>query len=287
MTYKATIYKVMIASPGDVATERKLIREILQDWNFIHSEDKKVVLMPVGWETHSYPEMGKRPQGIINKQMLEGCDLLVAVFWTRIGTSTGQSISGTVEEIERHINSRKPVMIYFSSAPVRLDSVDDNQYRALKEFKKGCYEKGLVEDYESISEFREKFSRQLAQNINNHPYFSTENKDNESIKDLDDVSGKTNIPTLSNEAKVLIIEASNDSSGVVLKLAVTSGIHIQTNDKQFVKSRDPRSRAKWEGALKELCDYGLMEERGHKGEVYGVTNEGYRIADYLKSIQEN
>lgn len=41
------------------------------------------VLTPIGWETHSTPDMSDRPQALINKQLLKTRDLLVAVFWTR------------------------------------------------------------------------------------------------------------------------------------------------------------------------------------------------------------
>ena len=65
------------------------------------------MLLPVGWETHATPAMGDRPQAIINKQILAGCDLLVAVFWTRLGSPTGAAASGTVEEIEEHLQRRQ------------------------------------------------------------------------------------------------------------------------------------------------------------------------------------
>ena len=80
MSYKANIVKVMIASPIDVAQECRVIRDVLQEWNAIHAEDRQVVLMPVGWETHSFPDMSDRPQAIINRQLLKHADLLVAVF---------------------------------------------------------------------------------------------------------------------------------------------------------------------------------------------------------------
>jgi len=165
MPYDARVVKVMIASPGDVSTERQIVREVLNEWNCIHSEDRGLVLLPIGWETHSTPQMGDRPQAIINEQVLADCDLLVAIFWTRIGTPTGNAVSGTVEEIEEHLHAGKPAMLYFSSAPVRPDSVDEEQYRALKEFKQECFKLGLVEAYESLGEFRDKFSRQLSQTI--------------------------------------------------------------------------------------------------------------------------
>ena len=94
--------------------------------------------MPVGWETHSSPEMGDRPQAIVNRQVLADCDLLVAILWARLGSPTGEAPSGTVEEIEEHLAAGKSAMIYFSTAPVRLDSVDSEQYSALLEFKESC-----------------------------------------------------------------------------------------------------------------------------------------------------
>src|ERR1039457_1398145 len=155
----------MIASPSDVPQERRIARDVISEWNTIHAKDKRTVLMPVGWETHSVPDTGDRPQAIISVQLLKDADLLVAMFWTRIGTPTGASRSGTVEEIEEHIGAGKPAMIYFSSAPVRPDSIDNDQYSALQVFKESLRARGLFEQYESLSEFRTKFARQLAQTI--------------------------------------------------------------------------------------------------------------------------
>src|SRR6266542_3337212 len=124
MSYRAKVVKVMIASPSDVGAERQVIRNVIQEWNNAHAEDKNIVLMPVGWESHSAPTLGGRPQAIINKQVLADCDLLIAVFWTKVGTPTGKAVSGTVEEIEEHVKAKKPAMIYFSAAPFPLDLVD-------------------------------------------------------------------------------------------------------------------------------------------------------------------
>ncbi|MFH0808929.1 MAG: DUF4062 domain-containing protein, partial [Pseudomonadota bacterium] len=89
MSYDARVFSVMIASPGDVEDERKIVADVIYEWNAVHSRNRKIVLLPVGWESHSSPEMGGRPQEIINRQVLDKCDLLVGVFWTRLGTETG------------------------------------------------------------------------------------------------------------------------------------------------------------------------------------------------------
>lgn len=127
MSYSALVFNVMIASPGDVASERSIIREVIHEWNVVHSRARNIVLLSIGWESHSSPDMGRKPQEIINSQVLDKCDLLVGVFWTRIGTPTNGYASGTVEEIEKHIETGKPAMLYFSSQPVVLDTVDLNQ----------------------------------------------------------------------------------------------------------------------------------------------------------------
>ncbi|MBF4232785.1 DUF4062 domain-containing protein, partial [Vibrio anguillarum] len=135
--------------PGDVSSERAIIRDVIYEWNAVHSESRNIVLLPVGWETHSSPEMGGQAQEIINNQVLDRCDLLVGVFWTRIGTPTTEYASGTVEEIEEHIKSAKPAMLYFSSQPVALDTVEPEQYAQLKAFKESCQNRSLYESYDS------------------------------------------------------------------------------------------------------------------------------------------
>ena len=93
------------------------------------------------------PQSGVRPQKAINRQIVRGSDILVGMFWTRLGTPTASYASGAVEEIEEHVKSGKPAMLYFSSAPAPLDSVDAEQYRALKTFRDSCKPRGLFSTY--------------------------------------------------------------------------------------------------------------------------------------------
>ena len=161
MTYDAKVFRVLISSPSDTVQERKAIPEVIYSWNSVHLEKFKVVLLPVLWETHTTPIMGDRPQEIINKQIVNNSDILIGTFWTRIGTKTEKAESGTVEEIEEFIKSNKPVLLYFSSRPVELDSVDQEQYNRLKTFKEKCKKEGLIENYSDLSELRTKLSRHL------------------------------------------------------------------------------------------------------------------------------
>jgi|LSQX01.3.fsa_nt_gb nucleoside 2-deoxyribosyltransferase len=272
MGYSATVLKIMLASPADVLKERQVARSIISDWNVVNAEDRRIVLLPIGWETHASPQMGDRPQAIINRQMLKDCDILVAVFWTRLGSPTGTAQSGTVEEIEEHVAKGKPALIYFSSTPVRPDSVDNDQYSALLEFKESCRQRGLVEEYDSLEEFREQFSRHLAQTVIRE-FTSELNTD----VDMQIHS----VPTLSSEARELLLEAANAPDGVVMMLDALSGIIIRTNKRKFGEYGDARSEAKWRRVVTELASGGYIEDRAGKGEVFFVTDQGYEAADSL------
>ncbi len=278
MSYDAKVFNVMIASPGDVASERAIVREVIYEWNAVHSNSRNIVLLPIGWETHTSPEMGDSAQSIINRQVLDQCDLLIGVFWTRIGTPSEEFASGTVEEIEKHIDTGKPAMLYFSSQPVAVDSVDMDQVAELKKFKESCQPRGLYEPYDSHSDFKEKFYRHLQLKLNQHQMFSAITPEN--ISEV--VASHTDIPSLSNEARVLLKEASLDPNGTIMQVRALNGTSIQTNRKNLIGSNERREIAKWESALEELINNDLVVERGHKGQVFHISNLGYQIADMIE-----
>lgn len=278
MSYSATTFNVMIASPGDVASERAIVRDVVYEWNAVHAAARKIVLLPIGWETHSSPEMGAPAQQIINQQVLNRCDLLVGVFWTRLGSPTTKHSSGTVEEIEEHITLNKPAMLYFSSQPVAIETVDLEQIQRLQAFKQSCQSRGLYEGYDSHADFKEKFYRHLQLKVNEHPLFKVSERE---LINAPVVESKIRIPPLSQEARVLLKEASTDRSGVIIHPRSIGGAVIQTNGKNLIPSEDRREIARWEDALEQLKSHRLIADRGYKGEVFEITNLGYQVADMV------
>jgi hypothetical protein len=273
---------------SDVAAERQVVREAVHYWNEILADDRRVVLFPVGWETM----MGDRPQAVINKQVLKDCDLLVAVFWTRLGSPTGEAASGTVEEIEGHRKADKPTMIYSSNAPVRPDSIDEAQYRALRELRAYCEANGLIETFESMSELQDKFRWQLFQlvlsrwaNAGLDQTASGAAKSDEldiekEAKWYARATVSDRPPMLSDDAWALLREAAKDKHGTILRTRTMSGLSVGTNGREFVEDRqNPKVEARWESVVRELVDEGLIQDRGYKNEVFAVTHKGYAAAE--------
>jgi hypothetical protein len=165
MVQKGYIVRALIASPSDVARERQIIPEVIAAWNAAHSYARSTIIEPVRWESHAVPLQGDRPQELINQQLVEQCDFLIGVFWTRLGTDTGMAPSGTVEEIEQFLEAGKPVLIYISNQPVALDSVDKEQWEKLKAFKAEMRTNGLQTEYSDPAQFRERLTHDLVKVI--------------------------------------------------------------------------------------------------------------------------
>lgn len=161
MSFSATVFNVLIASPSDVPKEREAIANCLRQWNALHSQETQKVLLPVMWESHSAPSMAGRPQSVINAQVVKQCDMLIGAFWTRLGTPTGEEDSGTVEEIKEFLRLRKPVMLYYSEADIPRSQIDLKQLERLEAFKQSIRDKGIQEQYSSIEELRSKLFSQL------------------------------------------------------------------------------------------------------------------------------
>jgi len=283
MAYTATIIPIMIATPGDVSEERKVITEVIHDWNDVNADYAKALLIPVGWQSHSSPEMGKRPQEIINTQLLDKCDLLIAVFWTRLGTPTGEAASGTVEEIEKHVNAGKPAMIYFSDKPASPSTIDEKQYAKVQEFKEKCNKWGLYAQFDNIEMFRKILSKQLQIKIINNEYLQKEIKSYglPTNHETNVFEEKTNFfeNDLSEDHKIMLKTAAH-GNGTILKIQNLVEQHFQISG-HSLGSQDKKYFAKWENVLEQLISNGYVSEKGYKGQVFELTHKGW---DYAGSI---
>src|SRR5439155_5092108 len=153
------------ASPSDLAEERQTATEAVYEWNAQHATAESVVLLPVKWETHATPESGVRPQAAVNRQLARECDILVGMFWTKIGTGTGVAESGTVEELDKFVAAGKPALLYFSRRPIDPNEIDPKQLKKLKSFKHATYKRALVGSFSGVDELRQTLLRDLIHQV--------------------------------------------------------------------------------------------------------------------------
>lgn len=161
MPFGATTFRVFIASPSDLAEERVAAMEAIYEWNAQHAANEGIVLLPLRWESHATPQTGIRPQAAINASLVDTADILLGLFWTKLGTATGAALSGTAEEIDRFVAAKKPALLYFSNRPLDPSKLDLSEQRRLRSFKAATYKNALVGSFRSVGELRTLILRDL------------------------------------------------------------------------------------------------------------------------------
>ena len=135
MSKTITVYDVLISCPGDVSPFVEIIESAIGKFNNFYGRENDVILRPISWKNNAFPQFGSHPQKILDRQIVDKSDFAVAVFWSRFGTVTEDYGSGTEEEIERMLDDKKQVFLYFLDKPVQLSRVDVSQYMKVQAFK--------------------------------------------------------------------------------------------------------------------------------------------------------
>lgn len=161
MSFSAEVLTVLVASPGDVSGLRDVVEHEIHRWN---SNDRArraaLVMLPIRWETDAVPLMGGDGQQVINGQLVDEADIVIAVFHTRLGTATPRSLSGTDEEIERARTRGIPVHVYVDNSPVPRNH-DAGQLQALRAYEERLESGGLVGHFVSEQELVDQVRRAL------------------------------------------------------------------------------------------------------------------------------
>lgn len=157
--FAANTYKIMIGCPGDIKEEIDMAMKVINHWTILHAEQHSTVLLPIHWATSSYPEHGAHPQTLLNGQLASKSDMLIGIFGAKVGTPTDEAQSGTIEEIEEHVKSGKPVMLFFRKQ--NDTSTPASEIEKLQTFKSSVKDQCLYREYDSPSTFEATFTDAL------------------------------------------------------------------------------------------------------------------------------
>jgi hypothetical protein len=85
---------------------------------------------------------------------------------------------------------------------------------------------------------------------------------------------------LSNPATEILLAATKDKNGTIMISNTKSGRSIIVSGNSF-GIEDQRSFAKYKEGLELMINHDLVEEIGHKGEIFELTNKGWEAANAL------
>ncbi len=159
--FDASVVEVFIASTADLVDARDAVERVLRDWNSRNAKERQIILKSLRWEKDATPQLDQQGgQDVINTQLLEDADLLVGIFGKRLGSPTKTNVSGTVEEITRFRDAKKPVLLYFSDESA-LSNSDPAELQRVKDFRSSMAVESLYQTFSSTTNLEQLFRSHL------------------------------------------------------------------------------------------------------------------------------
>jgi hypothetical protein len=167
----ARMVRVFVSSPSDVAEERAVLDEVVASINRTDGEAAGFRLELIKWETHVTPQIGPRPQQVIDAQIPE-YDVYIGILKHRFGTPTGRYRSGTEKEYRDALQRWKAegspwILFYFATAVIDPVKLDLDQFARVQRFRQAIETKGqgLYSVYEGVRDGPRSFYVQVSEHL--------------------------------------------------------------------------------------------------------------------------
>jgi hypothetical protein len=241
MSFNAEVLRVLIASPSDVAAERNEIEKAIFEWNSLYAEKLQVILLPGRWENDVVPAYGGiDPQQIINEQLVHKCDIVIGVFWTKLGTPTTQHSSGTLEEINIFIEEKKEVMVYFLDKSIPRSGINYEELQRVDDYKAEYGKKGVYAIYDQ-SKVMDHLYRKVMSHKEKNEDLNKKHKDNVQLLPSKEVNKETS----ENDIKQLIL-SNRLTKNEILMLAYIIDTESRYFGERWRADETMESIAQWE-----------------------------------------
>lgn len=240
---------VFIASPSDLASERKAFKETVEELNKGFGDGAGVEFRPYGWEDEN-AETGRRVQGVINKRIAEA-DLFVLVLHRRWGQEAPDSrySSYTEEEfriaIERWKTTQSPeVLVFFKSVDAPSIADPGEQLKKVLAFKKEL-EQGRDVLSRPFQDERD-FAREIDKHLRSFARGEFERLDEQAtaiaipaaiIDDLASATREGEALVRGAEERQRLVKSAGKSAGAELESAMADLTLVKARQKNFALAR--------------------------------------------------
>ncbi len=130
-------HNLLLSTPSDVPKRViNAVERAVTAWNLAHGTTTGHMFLEHHWIRDAVPEAADDPQSILDRQLVDPSECLLALFYRRLGTPTPRSASGVVEEIDRMVRNGRGcrTAVYFLQTSPPLGD-DGGQWQALQQFK--------------------------------------------------------------------------------------------------------------------------------------------------------
>ncbi|MBK8023251.1 MAG: DUF4062 domain-containing protein [Chloroflexi bacterium] len=162
---------VFISSPGDVRAEREIAARVVDRLNALAFVQQHFTLRALAYEDRVPPSVGSAPQQTVDRYMMQAkdSDLLICIFWERMGTPVYDDATGVQYESGTHYEfatayaanqqTGKPHILLYRRMSEAPDANPDQKARVDAFFNRfegqNAPFKGLYRQYYTLEEFEE------------------------------------------------------------------------------------------------------------------------------------
>jgi len=163
------VVRVFVSSPADVSLERDAAVRAIERVNQLFAPETRVEA--VLWEHRTIPDLARPQELVFEDTDFDEVDILVGIFWSRIGTPTGgddpatgrEFAGGSVEELRaaealRESGQLSRILLYFCNRPLPANDIQALEQRAAvlklrQSYLESLSGRGWVTDYTAVSDF--------------------------------------------------------------------------------------------------------------------------------------
>jgi len=170
------LFRVLLSSPSDLSVERKIVEKIVDEINDANKLSAYGLEL-VCWENDVSPQIIMESGQILIDEAFsyKESDLLIGMFYKKLGTPVMGSESGTIHEIEKAIESykeiKKPeIKLYFKKVSSMLSDTSKNERDEYERVENKCKEfmqLGIVQRFKTNKEFESICRKQITEFFNN------------------------------------------------------------------------------------------------------------------------
>ena len=147
-------YTILISSPSDVEKYVKNVQKAIKQYNTEYGLLSGIVFDYKNWKENVYPKYGEQAQDVINRQIVEKSDIVIALFGAKLGTPTKEHQSGTIEEIVKITKLGGKALTFFATGKlIKIEDINPEQLTKLNIFKRDYY--GIYNGFASATKLEE------------------------------------------------------------------------------------------------------------------------------------
>ena len=134
-------YKIMLSCPADVEDQKPFLQNAVDRFNKVIALLYHIQLCLTYWKKDTLYGTGDA-QKLIDNDVTHQADMVFGLFWKKTGTARGDTPTGPIGEIEKHVKANHQVWVAFKKVRKPVSYKEKCDVADLEKFEEQCKDWG-------------------------------------------------------------------------------------------------------------------------------------------------